>query len=249
MAFFSKVTFAQSFLGVGNGSYTLSPGTYDFGDWAVTMDETATRHVPASGGDCTVLFLGDSVTWGMGVNDETTFVNLLAGDLGIAAINSAIFGYNTENVLETLAYYDAYDLGVYLIFPNDHHAAWQIDRPLQPAGTHRFGGFGLLNGDVPATLWYTLYLIYQPQGQERALPTDRFLADIAQIAAHDNVLIFGFKDPLTSEASQHYEVHTIDWYTQQLSYVDVHPTAGGHQGIADAMRPVIETALERTCPD
>ena len=247
MAFFSKVEYARSFLGAGNGSYTLSPGTYDFGDWTVTMDETSTRHVPDASGECTVLFVGDSVTWGLGVNDEAVFANLLARDLKIKAINAGIFGYNTENVLATLALHENFDLGVYLIFPNDHEDAWQIDGPIQPNGTHRFGGFGLPNGDIPATVWYALYLIYQPQKQRQGLPMDRFLADMSDIAAYDNVLIFGFDDPLTSAASQHYDVHVIDWYTQQVSYADPHPNVVGHQQIAAAMRPFIETELERTC--
>src|SRR3990172_3152305 len=72
MAFFAKVDWLEEFLGRANGSYSLCPGTYTMGGWRVTMNETLTRDMPDSGEGCTVLFTGDSVTWGWGVNDDQT---------------------------------------------------------------------------------------------------------------------------------------------------------------------------------
>lgn len=247
MAFFAKVDWLEEFLGRANGSYSLSPGTYAMAGWTVTMNDALTRDVPDSGEGCTVLFTGDSVTWGWGVDDNETFANLIARDLDVRAINAAMFGYSSEDVAAALQFFDDDDLGVYLIFPNDHYYTWDITTAVQPPGDHTFPGFGLLRGSTPAALWYGLYLVTQSAHDRSAEYWDRFTADMDSIASHDNVLIFGFKEPLATWASERYDVQLIDWYAGRISTVDPHPAPGGHHQIASAMLPIIHERLGDDC--
>ncbi|HLV34574.1 MAG TPA: SGNH/GDSL hydrolase family protein [Spirillospora sp.] len=247
MAFFAKVDWLDQYLGRANGSYSLSPGTYDMNGWRVSMNETPTRIVPESGTGCTVLFTGDSVTWGWGVNDGETFANLIATELGVNAINAAVFGYSSEDVAASLQYFNDYDLAVYLIFPNDHHYTWDITAALQPPASHTFPGFGLLHGGTPAAVWYSLYLMTQSTQGQSTEYWDRFYAAMDAISAHDNVLIFGFDEPVARQASERYDVHLIDWYSTSISRVDSHPDLAGHQQIADAMLPAIRERLGEVC--
>lgn len=243
MVFFEKVDWLENYLGRANGSYSLSPGIYNVAGWTVTMNDDATRRVPDSGAGCTLLFTGDSVTWGWGVNDDETFANLIARELGTQAINSGVFGYSSEDVAAALDYYEGqYDLAVYLIYPNDHYYTWDIDSDLQPAGQHTFPGFGLIHSGTPATVWYGVYLT-RPGGQPEAEYMDRFTADMDAITGHDHVLLFAFDAPPAAQVRERYDIHLIDWYTSAVSRVDPHPTAAGHQQIAAAMLSTIREHL------
>ena len=247
MAFFAKVDWLDQFLGRANGSYSLSAGTYDMSGWRVTMNETPTRIVPDSGAGCKVLFTGDSVTWGLGVNDDQTFANLIARELDVRATNGAMFGYSSEDVAASLNFFDDYDLAVYLIFPNDHHYTWDITTSLQAPADHTFPGFGLVRGSTPAAVWYGLYLMTQSAQSQSTEYWERFNADMEAIRAHDHVLIFGFDEPLARQASERYDIHLIDWYATSISKVDPHPDPSGHRHIADAMLPIIRERLGDHC--
>jgi hypothetical protein len=211
------------------------------------MNETPTRIVPDSGAGCTVLFTGDSVTWGWGVDDSETFANLIAGELGVRATNGAMFGYSSEDVAAALDFFDDYDLAVYLIFPNDHHYTWDITTSLQAPDSHTFPGFGLVRGSTPAAVWYGLYLTTQSAQSQSTEYWERFNADMEAIRAHDNVLIFGFDEPLAQAVSERYDVQVTEWYSTSISKVDPHPDPGGHQHIADAMLPIILERLGENC--
>lgn len=247
MAFYAKVDWLNQFLGRANGSFSLSPGQYDMDGWVVSMNQDATRLVPDSGTGCTLLFVGDSVTWGWGVNDEQTFANLIARELGVKAINAGVYRYSSENVAASLQFFKDYELAVYLIFPNDHHRTWSTTQSIQPFGEYRFPGFGILHQSTPALVWYGLYFTTQSTHAESTPYMERFEADMQRITAHDNVLVFAFDDPLTTAVSERYEVNVIDWYTGRISPVDPHPDPDGHQHIADAMLPYLRDRMTSAC--
>src|SRR5262245_45701053 len=62
-----------------NRGYVLPLGKYQFSHWQATELQNSVRLVPDNAnGPCQVVFLGDSVEWGHGVNDNETWVNLIA---------------------------------------------------------------------------------------------------------------------------------------------------------------------------
>jgi len=69
-----------------------------------------------------LLFVGDSVTFGWGVEEEDTFVSRVAHALDIEALNSGVGGYNSIQEAAWLGRYGpmlAPDLVVLLYVPND----------------------------------------------------------------------------------------------------------------------------------
>lgn len=84
----------------------------DYSGVLYTIDENGDRHVPsshragASGDHQVVLLLGDSFTFGLGVNDEETFaakLQKLSGDhMGYTVINRGVPGYTIDQELLSL---------------------------------------------------------------------------------------------------------------------------------------------------
>ena len=102
--------------------YAFQPGTHDLSHFSFRMLPDKTRAVPDTKPSApkTLVFMGDSVTFGYGVNDDQTWVNQVAHDLPyVHVINAGISGYNSTNVLRTVAQYPAADDLVYLIIDND----------------------------------------------------------------------------------------------------------------------------------
>ena len=101
-------------------AYRLAPGVYDMGDWVATVPKNGTRTIPNSGTEgCRVVFFGDSVEWGWGVNDDETFVDLLARRWPtVQMVDAATIGYNSAQIRLAVEY-TPFDLGVYIITWND----------------------------------------------------------------------------------------------------------------------------------
>ena len=100
--------------------YNFRPGTYPL-SFALTILPDGTRAVPDTGpAAVTLVFIGDSVTFGYGVDDDQTWVNLIARTLpGVHVINAGVSGYNSTNVARTVAQFPDADALVYLIVNND----------------------------------------------------------------------------------------------------------------------------------
>jgi hypothetical protein len=221
-----------------NRVYVLSPGVYHFSNWSVNQLNDYTRLVNNSQeGACKVVFLGDSVTWGHGVNDDDTWVNLLAAQLpGTTVINAGFDAYNSENVLGTLADYPDAHLFVYLIFAND--AVPTLD-------VHRKPHYSMLGK-------YLLYIVEQLSGdadQSQHSDTIRFKAEIQQMGLDPRVIFIGFDEPLAQSLKPEYDVFLIPAYRNSISKVDFHPNPEGHKEIAEAVLPYVRAAVERQCAD
>ncbi len=67
------------------------------GSWRLTTDGEGFRATPPSSGP-EVLFMGDSVTMGFGVNDAEAFPAVVAGMLGrsVRVVNAGVSGYSSE---------------------------------------------------------------------------------------------------------------------------------------------------------
>ncbi len=111
--------FTQQVIVLSPDGYALKPGEYHFRHWQFSANQDGNRSVPAShGGNCTIAVLGDSVSFGWGVNDEDTWVNLLAtANPGINIINTAKPGYSAGNIRRAIDLFPA-DGYIYLLNPN-----------------------------------------------------------------------------------------------------------------------------------
>ena len=83
--------------------YRLPQGRFSGNGWTATVNAQGRRHVPASdySSDCVVVFLGDSFTFGHGVNDDDTLPNLYAQDHDALVINAGMFGYGAAQINHT----------------------------------------------------------------------------------------------------------------------------------------------------
>ncbi|MEO8398085.1 MAG: hypothetical protein ABI700_34140, partial [Chloroflexota bacterium] len=150
--------------------YTFQPGTYKLSKSSFTILPDGNRAVPDTPPNAkkTLVFMGDSVTFGYGVDDDQTWVDLVAGDLpGVHVIDAGVSGFNSANVVRTLALYPDAQALVYLIIDND------ADPENRPA-------FG--KARLPAALsWLEVYLLnlpdylFPPPDKTSDLP--RYLAD------------------------------------------------------------------------
>lgn len=78
--------------------YTWQDGVYRLSHWSYTIKD-GRRIVPSADEDGrTVYIIGDSVSFGWGVADDETFVNVLADLLNLNAILLSKPAYNRENI-------------------------------------------------------------------------------------------------------------------------------------------------------
>ena len=208
--------------------YVSKPGTYRFSSWVAMVNSSYERVAPHASGECVIVFLGDSVTFGRGVDDDETWTNLIAQALTVRAINTGVDGYNSANVRAVIEDYSP-TLFVYLIIENDveetRNFAAEVARRAAPYRA--------------ATARYLIFFARRPQilAQERA----RFEADMDSLAALPNILFVSFNRAFGRSLSR-WGVRLIPPYTGQLSIADPHPNREGHREIAASITPLVRAA-------
>lgn len=214
--------------------YTYAPGEYRLSRSLVTMRADGTRLVPASGPDDApgpLVFVGDSVTFGLGVSDDETFVNLIAQRYpGRRVINAGIPAYNIVNIRAAIAKQPPDAQIVYLISDND--ADPLFEPPFGPGAS------------VPYVPWTALYIRFLPVVLQATDPnfgnpaTDlaMFEREVAAVAADPRVTLVGYDSGLTPLAPGAY---AIAGFSTRLSFADKHPDANGHRELAEQIAPLI----------
>lgn len=221
--------------------YALPPGTHRFHDWSATILADNTRFIPATNteADCTVATIGDSMTFGSGVEDNETWVNILAEQFqDVQFINPARPDYSAPNTALVKAYYPA-DGYLWLIIQGDEQVPYEYTGA-QPAYPY-----------PPATALYRVWLWDKLQGRQtfhgRENDMDGYWQSLETIAV-DNVLLFGASDSsLVTITAERYPVTIIPPRSHPISAVDGHPRPAGHQAIADAMYPTVMEFIEGLC--
>ena len=220
--------------------YQYEPGHYILAGFDVTVLPDGLRDVPDNNDSsgCTIAFVGDSLTWGSGVNDADTFVNILADEFDIHALNTGRNGYNATQVLQAINHYDA-DGYIYLHIHNDADIGLRYE--------------DYSSGPKPnALLVYLDAARKQLSGEQikysGPLDMDSYHEAIQQIVQVPNMLMFSFAfNEIDTMAIEDYGATFIERYTDTVSYVDGHPNAKGHAFIAEQMRPHIESWLPSVC--
>ncbi len=129
-AYYRDQAYLGSLLVPDPRGYNFRPGTYQLSSFRFTLLPDGTRAVPDTNlsADRTLVFVGDSVTFGYGVNDDQTWVNLIARALpDVHVINAGVSGYNSRNVSRAISLYPRTASLVYLIVSNDAEPEKQVD--------------------------------------------------------------------------------------------------------------------------
>lgn len=148
---------ARALVVTGDVRYRASINSLGFRDPPMSLEKRP--------GQRRVLFLGDSMTWGWGVNDGERFTDLVAGALGerVEVFNAAVPGYGTDQQLWTLeARGDeiAPDLVVLVFVLNDipeceRALAYDMRKPrfVLEQGTWRIEGRPVADPRAPLRRW------------------------------------------------------------------------------------------------
>jgi hypothetical protein len=206
--------------------YTYAPGVYALSRSTVTMLDDGTRLVPDSNPDgaSTLVVVGDSVTFGLGVSDDQTFVNLIARELpNTQVINTGMPAFNIGNIRRVVELQPPDARILYLITDNDADPAFEPS--FDPADR------------LPDMPWTSLYFRFLPVVLQATDPNfgnagsdlDAFLSEVSVLADDPRVLIVGYDDVLTRMTPG---AILIEPFTTQLSFADKHPDANGHWQIA-----------------
>ena len=222
----------------------LAPGQYDLGTWQIHILDDTTRRVPATGAGCRVVFVGDSVTFGWGVNDGDTFAAQLAQRWPSAHIlNAGIPGYNSAQVRQRVEAIP-HDVALYLVFDND-----AIDFAIEGGNTvtgtdHRWPGFGLLHGQMSALAVYANYTAYRGRSASEGMAdVTRFTDDLTALQ-QQGVQFLALDGGNSDWRAERYPVTLLPRYTTTVSAVDPHPDARAHASIAQAIKDAIENPCQ-----
>lgn len=221
----------------------LPAGEYRFSNWSAQINPDHSRFVPDNGnGACTIAFVGDSVTFGLGVDDADTWVNLLAGNHpDWNTLNLGVAGYNSAAVRLSIAASPA-DAYVYLISNNDAEA--QIFHPSPEARPIYQSALAIY-----LRVWQIHQRGYENPAEMRFFGR-RFDWDIRALSSHANLLIFGFENDELAQSAQNIDssVILLPPYTAPISVADPHPNEAGHRQIATALEPYLRAAIPSFCP-
>jgi hypothetical protein len=214
--------------------YTYRSGTYHTKSFTATILKDGSRAVPASVEDgCPVVFIGDSFVWGQGVSDEDVFINHIAHELGIHAINHGMNGYNASQIAQVRERYSA-AFYVYLHNSND----WEYPT-IYDAAT-------LAESRPPVLLALWVYTRTTPRPpQPEQINNTEYLTALESLATDERVLTFTFDSSLQDRYSSVVVLPSVEEH--RVSVVDYHPNATGHELIARAMLPAIQNMMESHC--
>jgi hypothetical protein len=226
--------------------YALPPGKYEFTGWSVNIQPNKSRVVPDTNNNapCTVTAVGDSMTFGYGVSDADTWVNLVAQEMqDVHFINAGFNGYNIESILKLMRLYPA-DGYIYLLIYND--AEELLDRSVQTESIGRSAVKTYI--DWSRFLTESRYALTAPISDEKV---KRFFAVFDQVLEYP-VMVFAFPNKpgtLENQVLLKYgdRVNLLEPYTGANSVVDSHPNALGHQQIASAMKDDIRQFIHAVC--
>jgi len=213
--------------------FRYKTGNYRFNTYNLRITTEGLRYVVPNDSACQIAFVGDSVAFGMGAN--TSFVNILAEDVGLNAVNYGIPAYSAENIAEVIANNDA-DGYVWLIISNDGDPARRYQAPS--------------NKLLFASEFYGSYLLNRHYKSSPPNNADNFMSHAAPLLARDDVLTFAFEGAYLTDTAQvaYPNVIAIPLPTGSVSRFDPHPAEQGHIEIASAMNSHVREFVARVCP-
>jgi hypothetical protein len=222
--------------------YALPDGDYSFTRWTAAMRGGA-RRVPntPNAADCTLVVLGDSVAFGYAVNDEQTWVNGLAQRFpAVQFVNAGTVGYNSQQVLATLALYPQADALLYFVIDNDVEDITTLE-------TLR----ARVQGEI-SPLWllrYGRFAISRNAFRGQAFEPERFFRDLDAIITDPRVRLAAYADQALTLAmtERGYALTIIPMITDFVSFSDRHANATGQAKMAEQLAPLVSSMASDFC--
>lgn len=211
--------------------YRIAPGRYVLSNWQATILDDGTRAVPdTTAGKRRLVVVGDSFTFGLGVSDSETWVNLLVRDMpGWTVINAGMPAYNIDNARRTIAAYPA-ERYIYLLYGNDDEAGFDWRHAYED-----------MNKYSAMSIYWWWFKEARNKGHDGPQTPAWYYDSLEAIAGNEKVQIVGFAgQPLAEAAKKRYpeRVTLIPAVRHVISFADGHPNAAGHRDIAAALRAV-----------
>ncbi len=218
--------------------YVVAPGEYRASHWSFTILDDHTRAVPDTAPDArrTMVFIGDSVAFGYGVEDAETFVNLVARAFpGWRVVNDSYPGWNIQNLEGALAQHPDADLIFVLTITND------LDEPMRTADMR---GWRPSYIELYATMISWLVRGFPlPSPETVAALEPAWAASIGRIAADPRATL------LVIDTTGDYDRKVADLFPEKtvilqnfsalISTVDSHPDPSSHALLAEQIIPVV----------
>lgn len=222
--------------------YVVPPGHYEASHWSFTILPDHTRAVPDTTREAekTIVFVGDSVTFGYGVNDVETWVNLVAREFpDWHVINDSYPGWSIENLEGAWEMHPDADLIFVLTITNDS------DEPKRVAGA---AGWKPTYIQLYATMISYLLRGYPtPSAETAAALEPAWRAAINRIGADPRVtfIVMNVTGDYDDRVLAMFPDKTlrIENYSTLISTVDSHANAEGNAFVARQVIPLIREKL------
>lgn len=204
--------------------------TVHFRGWSARM-ENGYRVTPDSNpdADCTIAFIGDSFTFGWGVDDHETYPNVLAQRFDIRAVNRGIHGYGIDEIVREWSQTEA-DGYVYLAVPGDEQKYPDLPRP------------------VPLFSWSSAltYYRWRKTVQQVEPPAPAARQEYVQLVnvMRARPLVVGY---FRMDAPTVHAVHVWYDYTLKVSAADGHYNAAGNAYVADTLEGAVSEMIGGAC--
>lgn len=233
VVYFDDVAFLWSTRREAAHGYDHIPGIYRVGSrFSFTIMPDGNRYTPGRfRGGARVTFVGDSQTFGYGVDDGDVWVSRVASALRIDALNTGRSGYNIENIAPLVD--DVDGCIVWLTLSNDPGAPVRYsDRAAQES--------------IASYLGQTLrVLILSRTGYTTAPITDAVRPLYEAIAARPDTLILALDDKnYGTIVREEYGAVLIPHFTSRISRTDAHADTEGNRQIAEAVTPILDRWLD-----
>lgn len=230
--------------------YIMPDGDYHFSKWSTTI-ANGTRRVPATQADaaCTLVLLGDSVTFAHGVNDADTWANRLAeANPTLNIINTGMTTYNSYNAWQNQQAFEA-NAYLYVLVYNDIEGTLNPDPEAFPNQNPT---------RLPQLVRYTNFAMFgrkPSQFNEQVLPPaddanyQRFLTDIQAIMSNEKTFLVAFEGSPLNPVIQGlgYELAVYPYPAYQNSFVDNHWNAEGNRVFAEQIQPLAQEIIDNSC--
>lgn len=223
--------------------YVVAPGQYRASHWSFTIGDDHTRAVPDTNPDAerTMVFIGDSVTFGYGVEDAETFVNLVAREFpDWRVVNDSYPGWNIQNLEAALQMHPDADLIFVLTITNDS------DEPMRTADMRGWR--------PPYVQLYATMIVWLVRGFPLPSPETvaalepAWRASIANIAADPRVtlLVIDTTGDYDRRVAEMFPAQTeiLRNYSALISTVDSHPDPSSHAYLAGQIVPIVAERVE-----
>jgi hypothetical protein len=208
------------------------PGEYQLTNTKVTILPDYSRSIPDTNldGDCLIVAIGDSTTYGQGVSDNETWLNSLAQQMpSVHFINTGVNGYDTQHILTRYREYPQADGFIYFITLNDY----------SERGRHYD-----YNGDDFYLQAYFKVWVNRTFTLPYIADEDSFISDVSQM---ENTLLVTRDEVIWNVIKDRDNALWVDWHVETISMMDAHANPSSNARLAELLYPAVSEFVNERC--